>query len=87
VHFAGPAADYLGSLGIKLIGVDVPSVDEATSKSLPAHQAFLRHGTIILESLCLRGVPDGDYELLALPLKIEGGDAAPARVLLRSLAR
>jgi arylformamidase len=84
VHFDGPAAEVLGTLGLKLIGIDTPSVDEATSKALPAHLAFLRHNVIILENLCLTGVPDGDYELMALPLKIEGCDAAPARAFLRS---
>lgn len=84
VHFDEAAANYLGSLGLKLIGVDNPSVDEATSKTLPAHMAFLRHNVIILENLCLTGVPDGNYELIALPIKIENCDAAPARVFLRS---
>jgi arylformamidase len=77
-------ADWLGSQGIRLIGVDTPSVDPPESVTLPTHKAFLRHDVIIVENLCLRGVPDGAYELIALPLKITGGDAAPARVVLRS---
>ena len=85
-HFEGVAADYLGGLGIKLIGIDTPSVDEASSKTLQAHMAFLRHNTLIMENLCLTGVPDGLYDLIALPIKIEGSDAAPARVLLRTMA-
>jgi arylformamidase len=84
-YFTPEAAEWLGLNGIRVIGVDTPSVDPASSKDLPAHKAFLKHGVIIMENLCLRGVPDGDYELLALPLKIEGNDAAPARVVLRSL--
>jgi arylformamidase len=83
VHVDPEAADYLGGMGLKLIGMDTPSVDEASSKTLPAHMAFLRHNVIIMENLCLTGVPDGDYELIALPIKIAGCDAAPARVLLR----
>jgi arylformamidase len=82
-YFTPEAADWLGANGVRLIGVDTPSVDPATSKDLPAHKAFLRHGVIIMENLCLRGVPDGDYELIALPLKIEDNDAAPARAILR----
>jgi arylformamidase len=65
-----------------LIGTDAPSVDPAESKDLPAHRAFLRHGVFILENICLRDVPDGDYELIALPLRLVDGDAAPARAVL-----
>jgi len=81
--FTPEAADWLGAHGVRLIGTDAPSVDPADSKDLPAHKAFLRHGVIIVENLCLRDVPDGDYELIALPLRIAGNDAAPARVVLR----
>ncbi len=77
------AAAWLGAQGVRLIGVDTPSVDLADSKALPAHRAFLRYGVIIVENLCLRAVPDGEYELIALPLRIVGNDAAPARVVLR----
>ncbi|MFN4294061.1 MAG: cyclase family protein [Thermoflexales bacterium] len=82
-HFDPQAADWLGANGLRLIGTDAPSVDPATSRALPAHRAFLRHGVVIVENLRLQGVPDGEYELLALPLKIAGGDAGPARVVLR----
>ncbi|MDW8350760.1 MAG: cyclase family protein [Anaerolineae bacterium] len=82
-HFDAQAANWLGAHGLRLIGTDAPSVDPATSKDLLAHRAFLRHGVIIVENLCLRGVPDGEYELLALPLKIADNDAGPARVVLR----
>jgi arylformamidase len=82
-HFTPETAEWLGLNGVRLIGVDTPSVDPASSKDLPAHKAFLKHGVIILENLCLRNVPDGEYELLALPLRIAGNDAAPARAVLR----
>lgn len=82
--FEADAADWLGANGARLIGTDAPSVDSAISKTLPAHNAFLRHGVVIIENLQLTGVPDGDYELIALPLRIAGADAAPARVLLRT---
>jgi arylformamidase len=80
--FTPEAAEWLGAHGLRLIGTDAPSVDSAESKDLPAHQAFLRYGVFILENICLRNVPDGDYELVALPLRLVDGDAAPARVVL-----
>lgn len=73
----------LHDFGVKLVGVDVPSVDPATSKDLPSHMAFLRHDMRILENLALHLAEEGDYELIALPLKLEGLDAAPVRAVLR----
>ncbi len=75
---------WLGARGVLLIGLDVPSVDAIDSKTLPTHHALARAGVSILESLDLRAVPAGVYELIALPLKIVGGDAAPVRAVLRS---
>jgi arylformamidase len=75
--------DHLHERGVILIGIDTPSVDLFDSKDLPAHQAFLRHDMAILEGLVLAGVPDGVYELIALPLKLEGFDASPVRAVLR----
>jgi arylformamidase len=80
------AAAWLGQHGVQLIGTDTPSVDPATSQDLPAHKTFLRYDVIIVENLSLDGVADGDYELIALPVRIAGSDAAPARVLLREVA-
>ena len=71
--------------GVVLIGIDGPSVDLFDSKDLPAHQAFLRNDMAILEGLVLRDVPEGEYELIALPLKLEGFDASPVRAVLREL--
>lgn len=82
-YFAPEAAEYLGQLGVILIGSDAPSVDPADSKPLPAHKTFLRHNVAIMENLNLTGVPDGDYELIALPISIVDCDAAPARAILR----
>lgn len=82
--FTPEAATALGRAGVRLIGVDAPSVDPIDSKDLPAHRAFGRAGVAILENLLLGGVPDGDYELVALPLRIAGGDASPVRAVLRS---
>lgn len=76
--------DWLAERGVKLVGVDTPSVDPATSKDLPAHKAFLKNDVYILEGLVLDGVPEGRYELLALPLKLVGFDASPVRAVLRT---
>jgi arylformamidase len=76
--------DALAGQGVRLIGIDTPSVDLMESKDLPAHHAFLRHDMAILEGLVLRDVPDGLYELIALPLRLEGFDASPVRAVLRS---
>jgi arylformamidase len=71
--------------GVRLIGVDVPSVDPETSKDLPAHMACHRHDIRIVENLVLADVVPGDYELIALPMKLQGLDAAPLRAVLRPL--
>ncbi|MBI3940648.1 MAG: cyclase family protein [Acidobacteria bacterium] len=85
VSFTPEAAMRIGEAGIKLVGIDSPSVDPIDSKDLPAHHIFCRYGTAILENLDLRGVPDGEYELIALPLKIQNGDASPVRAILRGI--
>lgn len=77
--------EHLAALGYVLIGTDAISVDPYTSRTLDAHHALARHGLYNLESLCLRGVPVGDYELIALPLKLSGACASPVRAILRPL--
>jgi len=93
-HFSWPtgfralapeAVERLAQAGIRLIGVDVPSVDPETSKELPSHMACRRHDIRIVENLVLGGVMPGDYELIALPLRLKGLDAAPVRAVLRRL--
>ena len=78
-------AAYLGKKGVILFGSDAPSMDDVQSKDLPGHNALHQHGIAILEGVDLSQVPDGLYELVALPLKIEGGDGSPVRAVLRSL--
>ena len=73
---------WLVSRGLRLLGVDAPSVDGRESKSLETHQALFDAGASILENLDLRDVSDGPYELIALPLRIAGLDAAPVRAVL-----
>lgn len=77
-------ADKLGESGIFLFGTDAPSVDAEDSKTLDGHKALHRNGIYILEWLDLSEAPDGLYELVALPLKIDGGDGSPVRAVLRS---
>ncbi|MBX3145928.1 MAG: cyclase family protein [Gemmatimonadales bacterium] len=77
--------DRFASEGVRLVGVDTPSVDSFDSKTLPAHNRFLSYDMAILEGIVLDGVPSGRYELIALPLKLEGFDASPVRAVLRTL--
>jgi arylformamidase len=74
--------DWLGSQGIVLLGIDLPSVDALDSKELPVHHALARNQVTILESLNLKDVEEGAYELITFPLKIVGADAAPVRAVL-----
>ena len=62
-----------------------PAVDPADSKTLPSHQQLFQHGLRVLENLVLDDVPEGDYELIALPLKLMTADASPVRAVLREL--
>ncbi len=81
--------DDLAGRGVRTIGIDTPSVDLFSSKDLEAHHAILAHGIAILEGLILKHVPAGpdhQYELIALPLPLEGFDASPVRAVLRPLA-
>ena len=70
---------------LQLIGIDTPSVDPATSQELPSHHQLLAHGLRVLENLVLDDVSEGDYELIALPLKLMAADASPVRAVLREL--
>lgn len=79
------AAEHLAASGLRLFGIDTFSVDHPESKTLDSHHALLRGGCLILEGLELTGVTPGDYELIALPLKLAGCDASPVRAVLREL--
>lgn len=82
---APETVELLASKGVKLAGIDTPSVDPETSKDLPSHMAARRADMRILENLVLSHVEPGDYELIALPLKFANLDAAPVRAVLRRL--
>lgn len=83
--FAPETIAWLADRGVRLIGIDAQSVDPADSKTLDSHQQLLAHDLRVLENLVLDEVPPGDYELIALPLRLAGVDASPVRAVLRSL--
>jgi arylformamidase len=83
--FAPQTVERLADLGVMLIGIDTASIDPADSKALPSHQVIRRRGLRVLENLWLDDVPEGDYELIALPLKLVSADASPVRAVLREL--
>jgi arylformamidase len=83
--FAPDTVERLAALGVRLVGIDTASIDPSDSKDLPSHQAVRRHGLRVLENLVLDDVPEGDYELIALPLKLAAADASPVRAVLRPL--
>ena len=73
----------LAAKNVALVGIDTPSVDPADSQTLPSHHQLLAHDMRVLECLVLDDVPEGDYELIALPLKLMRADASPVRAILR----
>jgi arylformamidase len=77
--------EWLHGLGIVLIGLDSPSIDDFDSKELLCHHALNRYRMVNIETLQLRDVPDGDYELIALPLRLDLACASPVRAILRTL--
>jgi len=78
---AGCAA-ALAARGLRLLGVDCPSVDRRESTALATHHALFDGGAAVLENLDLRDAPDGEYFLVAPPLLLDGLDAAPVRAVL-----
>lgn len=76
---------FLKEKGIKLIGVDVPSVDPLDSKDMEGHHALYQNGIQILENVMLDHVEPGDYELIALPLALQAGDGSPVRAVIRPI--
>jgi arylformamidase len=83
--FAPETIAQLADLGVLLVGIDTASIDPAASKDLPSHQVIRRRDLRVLENLVLDDVPEGDYELIALPLKLVTADASPVRAVLREL--
>jgi arylformamidase len=83
--YAPATVALLASLGVQLIGIDTPSIDPADSATLDSHQLILKHNMRVLENLVLDDVAEGDYELIALPLKLVSADASPVRAILRRI--
>ena len=80
------AAHWLAHGGIRLLGVDAPSVDARTATALAVHHALFAGGAYVLENLKLSMVPNGDYHLTAYPVLVSGADAAPVRAVLDALS-
>ncbi len=74
--------EHLVARGVRLVGIDTPSVDPHDSKDLPSHQALYRHDLSVLEGIVLSAVEPGLYTLIALPLRLAGADASPVRAIL-----
>jgi arylformamidase len=83
--YAPQTIERLADRGVMLVGIDTASIDPAPSKSLDSHQVIRRRGLRVLENLVLDDVAEGDYELIALPLKLTTADASPVRAVLRAL--
>lgn len=83
--YAPETIETLADRGVTLVGIDSASIDPASSKTLASHQVIRRRGLRVLENLLLDGVPEGDYELIALPLKLTTACASPVRAILREL--
>ena len=81
-YIASDAAEALVQKGVQLVGIDYLSVEKFGSKDFATHHALLRRGIVILEGLALAKIKPGKYQLVALPLKIRGGDGSPARAIL-----
>jgi len=77
------AAQHLIAHGVKVVGIDYLSVEEYKKPGAPAHRALLGGGVIVIEGLNLSDVEPGVYDMYCLPLRVVGGDGAPARVVLR----
>ena len=85
VAYAPETIELLAARGVRLVGIDSQSVDPAASKTLDSHHVLLQHDLRVLENLVLDDVPEGDYELIALPLKLVQACASPVRAILREL--
>lgn len=83
--YAPQTIEKLADLGVQLIGIDTASIDPASSKTLDSHMVIRARNVRVLENLVLDDVPEGDYELIALPLKLTEADASPVRAVLRAL--
>lgn len=84
VYLEPEAARFLVRLGVRLVGIDYLSIDPYRSADHASHLVLLAASVVILEGLDLSRVPEGDYELIALPMKLDRTDGAPVRAILRN---
>lgn len=85
VSLTPDAAEFLVEKGVRLVGIDYLSVDLFENEELPVHKILLGNETVVVEGLNLQAVPEGIYHLICLPLRIQGADGAPARVVLQTI--
>lgn len=85
-YIAPDAAQLLADAGVLLVGVDYISAEQFGASAPRTHQILLGRGIPIVEGLDLRPVQAGDYDLIVLPLKVRGHEAAPARAIVRKRA-
>jgi len=85
VYISKSAACFLAEKKIATLGFDYHSIDVFADKMFPAHDALLGNGVVIIEGINLKDVEAGDYDIVALPLKIMNGDGAPARVMIKKV--
>jgi arylformamidase len=83
VHLTEDGASLLVERGVKLVGIDWLSIERYQNPGAPVHRTLLRAGILVVEGVHLLDVPPGPCEVICLPLRIEGGDGAPARVIVR----
>ena len=83
VHLTEDGARYLAENRICLVGIDALSIEHPENPGSPVHHLLLEAGVLVAEGVHLLEIPPGEYEIFCLPLKINGGDGAPARILLR----
>jgi arylformamidase len=76
------AAEFLVEQGVRVVGIDYLSIDQYKSAKHPTHFVLLRRNVVIIEGLNLSRVSPGRYQMAALPLRLQSGDGAPARVIL-----
>jgi arylformamidase len=84
VYLEPQGARFLVEKGIRLVGIDYLSIDRYGSEDHASHFVLLKKSIVILEGLNLLDVGPGDYELVALPIKLDGADGAPVRAILRN---
>jgi len=82
VYLSVDAAEYLVEKKVEVVGIDYLSIEEFNSNNFPVHRLLLSNDVVIVEGLCLLDVNEGRYKYVALPLKIEECDGAPARVII-----